>query len=412
MTTTTPPHILHRHDLDAVRVGAFALLIFYHVGMFYVPWDFHVNSARPQEWLEPLMRFTSPWRLTLLFLVSGAATRLLFEKYRRQGSGAAERLGGSRLFRLLLPLIFGMLVIVPPQTYYEVVQHVRDNGLADDIYHNALTTDFWIRYVTSQGEWCDAKGCITTPTWNHLWFVAYAMIYGLIAALVAGWSGSNLSKATQRFEKLFGGIGLLIWPIAYLAVIRIWLFPDFPVTHDLFGDLYNHTLSLAAFGFGFMMAQAPRITDALKRYRHIFGVLALVSYVIWIAYLTGFKGTVPPDALKQAMRVIYAIDQWAFICAILGYAARHIHSDSPVMRWLSGGVFTFYIVHQTLIVVVAFYLESLKLPLGLEMGLVCLVTITGCALAYEIARRTGPFGVLLGVTPPRKLRQDRPSQPR
>ncbi len=71
------------------------LLILYHIGMFYVPWDFHVNSARPQEWLQPVMWFTNPWRLTLLFLVSGAATRLLLEKYRAEGPGAAERLGGS-----------------------------------------------------------------------------------------------------------------------------------------------------------------------------------------------------------------------------------------------------------------------------------------------------------------------------
>lgn len=373
------------------------LLILYHIGMFYVPWDFHVNSARPQEWLQPVMWFTNPWRLTLLFLVSGAATRLLLEKYRAEGPGAAERLGGSRLLRLFLPLLFGMLVIVPPQTYYQVVQHVRDNGLATDIYHNAMTADFWMRYVTSKGDWCDADGCITTPTWNHLWFVAYAMIYSLIAALVAGWAGLRLTKTTQVFERVFSGIGLFVWPMAYLALIRLWLFPQFPITHDLFGDLYNHALSLAAFGFGFLMAAAPRVTEALKRYRHAFLVVALVSYGVWVGYMTGFKDTAPPEALKQAMRVVYAIDQWAFICAILGYGAQHIRQTSPLMRWLGGGIFTFYIVHQTLIVVLAFQLEKLNLPLFVEMGLVLSLTLTGCAVAYEIARRAGVFGILMGV---------------
>lgn len=343
------------------------------------------------------MWFTNPWRLTLLFLVSGAATRLLFEKYRQQGPGAAERLGGSRLLRLGLPLVFGMLVIVPPQTYYEVVQHVRDNGLSGDIYHNAMTADFWVRYVTSKGDWCDADGCITTPTWNHLWFVAYAMIYGLIAALVAGWAGPRLTKASLVFERLFGGIGLFVWPIAYLSLIRLWLFPQFPITHDLFGDLYNHALSLAAFGFGFLMAATPRVTEALKRYRHAFLALALIAYGVWVSYMTGFTDTAPPPALKQAMRVVYAIDQWAFICAILGYGAHYIRKTSPVMTWLSGGVFTFYIVHQTVIVVTAFHIEKLKLPVFAEMSLVLLVTTAGCALAYEIARQIGNFGVLLGV---------------
>ena len=30
--------------LDWVRIIAFALLMFYHVGMYYVTWDFHIKS--------------------------------------------------------------------------------------------------------------------------------------------------------------------------------------------------------------------------------------------------------------------------------------------------------------------------------------------------------------------------------
>lgn len=75
-----------RPDLDWIRVGTFFLLILYHVGMFYVPWDWHVKSPRPVEWLEPLMQLTNPWRLTLLFLVSGAATRFMADKMTAGGS--------------------------------------------------------------------------------------------------------------------------------------------------------------------------------------------------------------------------------------------------------------------------------------------------------------------------------------
>src|SRR5690606_23576820 len=59
-----PP--VRRHDLDWIRVGAFLLLILYHVGMFYVPWDWHVKSGYELVWLEPVMQLTNPWRLTLL----------------------------------------------------------------------------------------------------------------------------------------------------------------------------------------------------------------------------------------------------------------------------------------------------------------------------------------------------------
>ena len=74
-----------RYDLDWVRIGAFMLLIFYHVGMYYVPWDWHVKSQHTSSAIEPLMMLTEPWRLSLLFLISGVATAYLFERQGARG---------------------------------------------------------------------------------------------------------------------------------------------------------------------------------------------------------------------------------------------------------------------------------------------------------------------------------------
>src|SRR3954471_13549185 len=69
-----------RHDLDWVRICAFGLLIFYHVGMYYVTWGWHVKSPYASRTIEPLMLLTNPWRLSLLFLVSGVATAYLLDR--------------------------------------------------------------------------------------------------------------------------------------------------------------------------------------------------------------------------------------------------------------------------------------------------------------------------------------------
>ena len=108
-----------RVDLDWVRIAAFGLLILYHVGMLYVSWGFHIKSEHRITALEPLMLILNPWRLALLFLVSGAATRFMLRKY------AVGPLIRSRSSRLLIPLIFGMLVIVPPQAYDQIVESSR-----------------------------------------------------------------------------------------------------------------------------------------------------------------------------------------------------------------------------------------------------------------------------------------------
>ncbi|WP_115555900.1 acyltransferase family protein [Xanthomonas campestris] len=104
-----------RHDLDWLRVIAFGLLLLYHVGMYYVTWDWHVKSPTTQLMLEPVMLLSSPWRMSLLLLISGVATAFML---RSRPEGLLYR----RSRQLLLPLLFGMAVIVPPQSDYQVVE--------------------------------------------------------------------------------------------------------------------------------------------------------------------------------------------------------------------------------------------------------------------------------------------------
>jgi len=398
-----------RHDLDWIRVGAFLLLILYHVGMFYVPWDWHVNSPRPVDWLEPVMQLTNPWRLTLLFLVSGAATRFLFERFETQGKGGARRFAGSRTVRLLPPLLFAMFVIVPPQSYYEVVEAARGLGMADPA-HSPWLADFWLKYAAGTGGWCDAEGCLTTPTWNHMWFVAYLLVYSLLLAILLPVLRRFLPAVQAGVERGLRGWGLLLWPVVWLALIRWTLAPVFPITHDLTGDWYNHALSFSAFLFGFVSGRSEVLKAGYERLRRPALVLALLAWAGWAAYAWAYRAddAVPPEALRAGMRLVYALDQWAFIVAILGYGARYMNRSGPVLRYLTVGVFPFYIVHQTVIVVAAHNLAAWNLPQPLEAGLVIAATFAGCFAAYELARRAGWLGLLLGVKPtPRRSAEKR-----
>ena len=113
------------YGLDWLRIGAFGLLIFYHIGMFFVTWEWHIKSPVPVPSAEPLMLATSPWRLSLLFLVSGVASAYLLAK---SSTGGFAR---SRTARLLIPLLAGMILFVPPQPWVElVVQHGYGHGFA------------------------------------------------------------------------------------------------------------------------------------------------------------------------------------------------------------------------------------------------------------------------------------------
>ncbi|MBK8199977.1 MAG: acyltransferase [Acidobacteria bacterium] len=376
-----------RFDLDWLRITAFALLILYHCGMFYVTWDWHVKSSRASDAIEPLMMLTSPWRLSLLFLISGAATRFMADKMK---TGAFL---GARMWRLWPPLLFGMFVIVPPQSYYEILEAYQAMGQP----LGPVLDNFYVKYATASGGWCDADGCLTTPTYNHLWFVAYLILYTLALAILLPLLRRLPVKPLAR---LVSGPGLFLTPWIFLTVCRLTLFPLFGETHDFREDTYLHVVYFAVFLFGFAIAKYEPFFEAAVRMRWTALGIAVVSWAALVTYFQLATDT-PPEWLRQTFRAVREAEAWGAILAAIGFFHLHLATrDGPIRRTLSEAIFPFYIIHQTLIVVLGHYLDDFRLPLAIEATLLVSGTAAGCWAFYELARRTGPLRVLFGLSPP------------
>ena len=373
-----------RYDLDWVRIGAFMLLILYHVGMYYVTWDWHVKSPHASHDIEPLMMLTSPWRLSLLFLVSGVATGYLLA---RQGT---RRFLGQRSSRLLIPLAFGMLVIVPPQSYLEVVEKV---GYAGSF------AEFFRLYITGFHGFCRGSDCLIMPTWNHLWFVAYLWVYTLVLYAAVRLAPPIIPWLRRLAERRLAGLGILLWPVAYLCAIRLGLAPRFPQTHALLGDWYNHAMYFGVFSLGFSLAGVRAPWATLERARWLTLGLTVLGWAFLSAYFSAYSddAAIPPAALRLLGRVIYGAEQWLAIAAVVGFAHRHLTHDSSARRYLTTAIFPVYILHQTVIVVVAHALKPSHLYPPVEGVLLVLVTVATCFLGYEAIRRVPLLRPVFGL---------------
>jgi peptidoglycan/LPS O-acetylase OafA/YrhL len=380
---TTPQQLQssqRRIDLDWVRILAFGLLIFYHVGMLYVSWGFHIKSVHRLTFLEPVMLFLNPWRLSLLFLVSGVATRFMLDK------STLTALVRARSARLLIPLGFGMLAIVPPQSYLQIVESLG---------YPAGFLDFYARHYFAFGAQFCPNPCIVLPTWNHLWFVVYLWVYtmALIAVLAlwpagADWLGRTLAC-------VLAGPRLLIVPCLLFAAWRLLLFPAFPSTHALFGDWYNHADHATAFLTGFLLAKQEEIWRNVERQRWAALAAAAACFSAFILVRTGLFA--PSPALKWAAASAYGCYQWLAIAAVLGFARRHLTADSPVRRYLTDAIFPYYVVHQTAIIVIAHALHDSNIPVGIEASLVIMGTALTCVATYEVVRRIAWLRPLFGL---------------
>ncbi len=380
-----------RHDLDWVRVFAFTLLVLYHVGMYYVTWEWHVNSPHAGPALQPFMMLTSPWRLSLLFLVSGAATAFLLGKARREADSAGDRLRflGPRSWRLLVPLAFGMLVVVVPQSYYEVVEKL---GYGDGYLA------FWGRYLAADDSFCRGDDCLVVPTWNHLWFVAYLWVYTVALWLLARFAPRRLEAFGVRLAGALSSTGgLLLWPILFFAAARIALIGIFDSTHALVDDWYNHVQYFGIFLLGFLVARSDAVWEAIQRARWPALALWLGSWLAIAAYFGHYADVAPPQGLRLAMRGAWGLNQWCAIVAILGFARQWAPGDSPALRYLSQAIFPVYILHQTITVVLAHNLKPFDLPPLPEGPLLVVLTFGLCFAGYELIRRIPLLRPLFGL---------------
>ncbi|WP_050801827.1 acyltransferase family protein [Shewanella sp. HN-41] len=221
----TPVNHIRRHDIDWLRTLAFGLLILYHVGMYYVAdWGWHVKSNNQSILLQDFMILTNQWRMSLLFFISGIALSLVVLQSRL----SRKHLAGLRLNRLIVPLIFSMCFIVPPQLFYELQQH----GLTMNYW--AFLQEYWNVNTTLAPFKQSAIGLLT---WNHLWFLPYLFIYSLLVLILFPLY-SFVGKGLQtRGLSLWWFMGLIILSMAF-----IWahLRESFPITNALVDDWYNH----------------------------------------------------------------------------------------------------------------------------------------------------------------------------
>ncbi len=359
--------------LDALRLLALGLLILYHVGMYYVTWDWHLKSPFASTALEPWMRLVNPWRMSLLFVVSGAVTAILL---RRDAPGWL----GFRLRRLGFPLVAGVLVIVPPQSYWQVIQQMGYDG---------SYLEFLPLYLGGHGDFCKPTGpCLTLPTWNHLWFLPYLMVYTLVLWASVRVAPLWLERAGQRLSGTLSVLSLLVAPWLVLATGRLALRPWFDVTHALVDDPLAHAQYLPAFLAGAILASTPGAWSAIARFRVAALLVALGSWMLLLS---------APGVPAPLQRMVYAAQQWGGVMAVLGFAWVHLNRPNPWLRGLAVRIFAVYVLHQTLIILLAVALRPLALQPIAEGPLLVVGTVT-CALALvRICEAIRPLRPWLGL---------------
>lgn len=330
-----------RHELDWLRLLAIVLLQVFHTGMLFVPWEWHVKAPTTVEWLQVPMIWLHFWRMPLLLVISGAGTWFAL------GRRTPRQYVGERARRLLIPLVFGIFVIVPPQIYFERI----------DQY--ASYAEFWptvLRFVPYP-----LGGSFS---WHHLWFVLYLFLFSVLALPffmhLRGERSLGLRDRLVRLVSRRGGFAWFLVPLVGSQFALRPIFHDFS-TGALIDDGAAFVWYLLFFVAGFLCVRDPRLWRLLgeRRRQHlVIAVLVLVPF--YLAYF------IPYGVHFFRYDFVYGIPSavmaWYTVLAAMGYGQRYLSRPSRVTTYANEALYPFYILHQTAIIFVGYYVVQWSLP--------------------------------------------------
>ncbi|APZ44888.1 hypothetical protein BW723_00670 [Polaribacter reichenbachii] len=344
-----------RYDIDWLRVISIVAVYFHHLGMPFNGDNFHIMNNESSKLLDDIMVYFEQFRLPLLFLVSGTGTVFAFSK-RNWLQFLKER-----SYRLIIPLIFGILFIVPPQTFYE----------KKDTYNSF----FQVYQNLDFSE-------------NHLWFIGNLFIISVVVIpFILLIKSGKISFIIRFIEKITAKKYGLFLIVVFLVLIKIITKKINPSDSK---DITNIS-STAFYGFyflaGIIIASSKEIWKNLKKYRKTNFFILIFSSLLFYTYyylpnrfLTPYLST---ENLWDIWYLVCCLVSWSAIITLLGFAQIWFTKKSKILTKSNEAIYPFYILHQTVLIVFGFYIIKLNINIPFKILLLFVASFPIILLIYR-----------------------------
>ncbi len=378
MNTTTGT-TARRYDLDWLRVLLIlSVLVFHSLRLFDLE-GWSVKSATTYLGVQVLVVFISRWLMPAIFVISGMATFYALDKRR------AGRFVKDRALRLLVPLVAGLLTHIPLQGYLAQVSQNQYSG------------SFWQWYpghFDSHFNWIG----------GHLWYLEVLFVFSLVCLPLFIWlrSGSGSRVLAWLGERLSAPAALFL-PVLPIILLSATLDPanGSLLTSEEFGG-WNLPSHLIFFLSGFVLASSPAMQASLRRIRWISLVTGVAIFFVAGGLVLALGGGEAAFGTPVYLlwTVISSVSCWACMLAILGIGMQRLNVRTPVLDYANEAVLPFYVLHQSVLFVVGFYVLNWAIPDLAKWAIILVSSFAIIMAMYEfLIRRLNVLRVLFGMKP-------------
>lgn len=373
------------YQLDWLRVIAFGILIYFHAAVIFIPDGLPlIQNDQTSVIADLLVNISHQFRLGLLFLISGAGVAFAFKR-RNLNDFLAER---SK--RLLLPLIIGIIVIVPIAVYFERLHLGQFSGSLLEFYPTFFT----------QGIYPSGN-----LSWHHLWFVAYLYIFCIISARYFAWcKTSEGNNWLNTINNQFNGYKNYRY-IIVLLIPEILLRAFFPGFRDLIHDWASFTHWFLLFIAGSVIAQRPQLLNSLEMCRHMSLLIAILSTSILFIffYRNGdlSVNTASPTIVFDylAFCVLRMCMIWSCLLTCIGFANKYFQFNHPVLSYLNQAIYPVFILHLSIMMAIAYWVTPLSWPiLPKYMAITTATIIVGITIYHVLIKPYNSMRLIFGLS--------------
>ncbi len=365
--------------LDWVRVLAMCIIFLFHSSRPFVIFpSWHIMNPTPDLGFTLFDTFVSGWIMPLFFAVSGIAV------YSSLAKRSASQFVRDRFTRLMIPFLFvGLFVVLPVNVYYDAVFHRYFTGDFLSFYLGPYFTkafpfdlNFSLTYFAGSNQGI------------YLWYLFWLFVFSLVTFHLFKWLAEERNR--NRLLKIYalcnmrGGILLLGIP---LIIVNIAAVPPYFVFPSGYGG-WKLPAYLVLFITAYVMASSPQFEESIEKNRIPALLSGIITSLLIIALSIIFMSD--PSATERyyvPVSILWALNGWCWVAAILGFGRNHLSFDYKYLKISNELVLPFYILHQAVIVAIAFYVVGLDLIVIEKYLLIVLVSFSIIvALLYPISR--------------------------